>query len=349
MLNYIEQINVFWKLDAEHSFNGNESRLYFYLLNLSNSLYWKNPLTNADGYTASVVGISVNTLKAVRNRLQQAGLITFKTGGNGARNKCQYYIVPEAQVIRKNANKVSNSDTLLDDSLTPYCIPGLHKTDDINKHKPNQTKQNTVAPATPAPPKKVLKKKEKKEEDPEPYWQQLVDTWFNFYKGKFKGEEPSFNGRNPKLFKELVQLLKKRATRKKYDWTLDNAVKSLEYFFKLAFSEDWLSKHFLLKNLVEQFDSVYQRANDQEGKGPTPAKKAAPMSFDETMAYLFGRFCEADFDPVIIQPEYYDKLVTTGQLPTGTMSRFEGNYDEQKVSAVLAFLESKKRTLKQPV
>ena len=107
-MNYIEQINVFWLLDAEHSFNGNESRLYFYLLKLSNSLYWKNPLTNADGYTANMVGISVNTLKTARNRLQQAGLIRFKPGGNGARDKCLYEIVESSKII----NKVSKNDTL---------------------------------------------------------------------------------------------------------------------------------------------------------------------------------------------------------------------------------------------
>ena len=138
-MNYIELINVFWKLDAEHSFNGNETRLYFYLLNLSNSLRWKNPLTNADGHTASMVAISVNTLKSVRNRLQQLGLINFKPGGKGSRNKCQYFIVPPAQVLRNNAVKVSEFDTLLNDSLTPYLIPGMGNYDDISKHKPDKT------------------------------------------------------------------------------------------------------------------------------------------------------------------------------------------------------------------
>src|SRR4051812_48318913 len=100
-MNYIEQLNMFWLLDTEHLFNGNESRLYFYLLKLSNSLFWKNPLTNADGYTASVVGISVNTLKTARNRLQQAGLIQFKPGGKGSRDKCVYLIIPASQLVDK--------------------------------------------------------------------------------------------------------------------------------------------------------------------------------------------------------------------------------------------------------
>lgn len=138
-MNYIEQINMFWILDAEYSFNGNETRLYMYLLHKSNSLFWKNPLTNADGYTAEIVGIAVNTLKSVRNRLQQAGLITFKPGGNGARNKCSYYILPAKDVL-KNFNKVSTIDTLSYKSLTPYLLPGVDFPDDISKQKLKQNK-----------------------------------------------------------------------------------------------------------------------------------------------------------------------------------------------------------------
>jgi len=82
-MNYIEQINWFWLLGGAHFSDGNETRLYFFLLKQSNSLYWKDTLANADGYIAAMVGISVNTLKTCRNRLQQAGLITFKTGGSG--------------------------------------------------------------------------------------------------------------------------------------------------------------------------------------------------------------------------------------------------------------------------
>lgn len=173
-MNYIEQINVFWLLDAEHSFNGNESRLYFYLLKLSNSLYWKNPLTNADRHTAAMVGISVNTLKTCRNRLQQAGLITFKSGGNGARDKCIY----ELAVADKVLTKVSKIDTLPEEeagryqnltpnpqpNLEPYPQPYLQKTDDISKQKPEENKKEVGAPVAPPtePPKKKVEVKEKR-------------------------------------------------------------------------------------------------------------------------------------------------------------------------------------------
>lgn len=145
-MNYIEQIKAFWTLDKEHSFSGNESRLYFYLLELSNSLYWKNPLTNADGYTAAVVGISVNTLKTCRNRLQQAGLIRFKSGGSGARDKSVYEIMESENMLSKISNKVSNIDTLSTKSLIPYQAPYGQNTATINKQK---HKLNNKTPYSP--------------------------------------------------------------------------------------------------------------------------------------------------------------------------------------------------------
>ena len=163
-MNYLEQINVFWLLDIEHSFNGNETRLYLYLLKQSNSLYWKNPLTNADGHTAAMVGISVNTLKTTRNKLKQAGLIEFKTGGKGRLDKCVYEIIA-ADMVR---GKVSKNDTLQDgryQNLTPdpypnqqpNAYPNQQKTDDIYKlkHKPKQKQNIYSAPEGAAHTEKI--------------------------------------------------------------------------------------------------------------------------------------------------------------------------------------------------
>ena len=59
-MNYIELVNQFWQCDIEHSFNGSETRLYFYLLHTCNSLRWKNPFTHSDAHLAAVSGMSVN-------------------------------------------------------------------------------------------------------------------------------------------------------------------------------------------------------------------------------------------------------------------------------------------------
>ena len=260
-MNYIDQINVFWLLDTEHLFNGNESRLYFYLLKLSNSLYWKNPFTNADGYTASMVGISVNTLKTARNRLQQAGLIKFKTGGNGARDKCVYELLEASKIL----GKVSNPDTLSAESLTPYQHPNRQNTDDINKHKPKKTKPeqtsetNVSAPASASSSKN---RKKNKEEETTDYWQALVDIWFAFNR-EFLKIEPSFKGSDPRDLKGIVEILKKRAVASGYEWSEKQATDTLTAFLHHSFKDTWLQQNFLLSNLLKQFDKIVTPRNGQ--------------------------------------------------------------------------------------
>ena len=47
---------------------------------------------SSDTKVSSDVGVSVNSMKSARNRLVQAGLITFKSGGKGQRDKTRYQI-----------------------------------------------------------------------------------------------------------------------------------------------------------------------------------------------------------------------------------------------------------------
>jgi hypothetical protein len=132
-MNYIELINQFWQCDIEHSFNGSETRLYFYLLHTCNSLRWKNPFTHSDAHLAAVSGMSVNTLKSARNRLKQAGLIEFTSGsqGRGQSHKAQY--------------KLSIFDTI-PDTLSANPLTVFPRTSDtINKHKPKEDEKAASA------------------------------------------------------------------------------------------------------------------------------------------------------------------------------------------------------------
>lgn len=80
-MTYIELINKFWSLDEDWEFTCCETRLYFYLLKTANRLGWVDSWTHSDTKVSSDVGVSVNSMKSARNRLVQAGLITFKSGG----------------------------------------------------------------------------------------------------------------------------------------------------------------------------------------------------------------------------------------------------------------------------
>lgn len=201
-------------------------------------------------------------------------------------------------------------------------------------------KPNGVAPARPTPPKVVAKKSE---EETEVYWQDLVKVWFDFHTAN-KLDKPSFAGKDPKTFKQLIDLLKKRAAGRKQEWTLEHACGSLNYFLGLAFKDKWLSEHFLLENLVKQFDAVYQRSllqKHQKNNPPAGSTSAAPQTFNGEIRYLIGRYEEGELDEQLIDPDYYDKLQVNGYMPPGTLDRQPGaTTEEKKRAAVLEFIKT---------
>lgn len=208
----------------------------------------------------------------------------------------------------------------------------------IVENSKQNNNSNGVAPASPPPAKKSVGKKE---ENPEPYWQDLVACWFDFHKAN-KLDEPSFAGKDPRTFKTLIQLLKKRAGKKNLEWAQENATGSLNYFLTLAFKEDWLSNHFTLANLAEQFDAVYQRSLlEKQKKNAPPASSSAPQTFDDEIRYWISRYNEGQLDERLINPEYYDKLQVRGLMPPGTFNRQPGDtMDDKKRSAVLEFIKT---------
>lgn len=79
-MNYIELINQFWKTRRSVKFSSNESDLYYFLLQESNSRSWENPFECSNGLICASIGLTEKTLIDVRNRLQQKGLIEFEAG-----------------------------------------------------------------------------------------------------------------------------------------------------------------------------------------------------------------------------------------------------------------------------
>jgi hypothetical protein len=70
-MNYIDLIRNFWLIDEQCGFNGNETRLYFFLLNLANRLYWQAEwLEYGDDRMKANVGISAAVLRTARNNLK---------------------------------------------------------------------------------------------------------------------------------------------------------------------------------------------------------------------------------------------------------------------------------------
>lgn len=136
-LNYIELINRFWEINLEFDFTGNEAKLYFYLLHISNSLAWKNPFKHSLRQIQSGTMISLNSIKSAQSRLSESGLISVKIGSPGNRfdisNKTEYQLLA-----------VSKFDTSTDTDTNTGIDTAM---DTINKG--NETKKNERVKFTP--------------------------------------------------------------------------------------------------------------------------------------------------------------------------------------------------------
>ncbi len=272
------------------------------------------------------------------------------------RKQCE--IRPEYYCIRSNGEETIAAVVFSGEETTPPVPLPVRKIPQSkvkeSKRKKSKVKETSDtnptggAPAKPAP--KATSAKNDNEEPPEPFWEELVKIWFAFHK-KNSLDEPSFTGRNPRFLKNLIQLLKKRSARKNIEWTCENACSSLQYFLAHAFADEWLKSHFLLENLVKQFDAVYQRAilQKQAKKEMVSSQNhATAQGIAEEIKFLYERFVDNELDDRLLLPEYYDKMVTRNMLPVGSLDKHPGpTIDEKKKQAILEFFQHQRSLEKQ--
>jgi hypothetical protein len=186
--------------------------------------------------------------------------------------------------------------------VSQFIPPEIPK---VNERKSNEIKKNVV-PAK--PPRKKDSRKSKVEEDSNPIWAKLIDAWFHFNVSKFPAE-PSFDGPDPRHLKNICDRLKKRAEKKNIEWTAETAVDRLYKFLNSAFEDDWLSKHFLLKNLDSQFDQVILEQNKKVATTETVQDTSKELQF------LFDRYLDDEkIDMKLITDSHINFLNELGVL-----------------------------------
>jgi hypothetical protein len=130
-MNYIDMINQIWFLNKEHCFRPSELSLYFHLLDVSNSLGWKNPFKQGNLKIAVEIGISEPTLQRSREKLFNAGVIEFKSG-KVKRQLTEYKLIDLG--IKKLHLSRYQSSTQSDTKAVPKVVP---EACDFNKGKLN--------------------------------------------------------------------------------------------------------------------------------------------------------------------------------------------------------------------
>lgn len=92
-MNLYQLLDNFWRVDEQKNFSGNETRLYFFLVDLANRSFWKEWIEYPNYRLIANANISLQVLKSGRERLKEAGLLDYVSGG-GHRVKTKYQILP---------------------------------------------------------------------------------------------------------------------------------------------------------------------------------------------------------------------------------------------------------------
>lgn len=128
-MNYIKQLNAFYKIVPIKQISPNAKNLYETLMYINSSCYWKSDFTVANLYLMTLTGLNKQAIYRARNELIQKELIEFKKGIN--QNEAGRYTIVEF-VTADDTAYVTADDT-------PNDIPNDTADDTINKQ--NKTKQ----------------------------------------------------------------------------------------------------------------------------------------------------------------------------------------------------------------
>ncbi|MDO7884237.1 hypothetical protein [Hymenobacter cheonanensis] len=109
-MDYIKLMNRFRRLYPQARFTPSEATLYYFLMAECNSLQWKNPFGYTNGALCASISISEKTLIAARAKLQQHGLLSFRSGYKNC--PTVYRLTPHDELSTLH-NTASNSQSIL--------------------------------------------------------------------------------------------------------------------------------------------------------------------------------------------------------------------------------------------
>ena len=154
-MNYIKQVNTFYRVLQENPLSANAQCLYNYLLNKDSEFGWKSEFSISNLVVCGITSLSRQALDRARSELVQKGYIQYKKGRSNQAGK--YLIV--SFVTQDDTQNNTQSDTQDD-------TQGGHKVSTLNKLK--ETKQN-----------ETKNKKEKNKKKNETEFDQLINQNFS--------------------------------------------------------------------------------------------------------------------------------------------------------------------------
>lgn len=126
-MNYIKQINTFYKLIQDNPLSSNAQCLYNYLLNKCSELGWKSEFSVSNLIVCGFTSLSRQALDRARNELIQKGYLKYKKGYS---NQAGKYLIVCLDIQNDTQDNTQND------------IQGGHKVSTLNKLKETKQKEN---------------------------------------------------------------------------------------------------------------------------------------------------------------------------------------------------------------
>lgn len=131
-MNYIKQVNTFYRVLQENPLSANAQCLYNYLLNKDSEFGWKSEFSISNLVVCGITSLSRQALDRARSELVQKGYIQYKKGRSNQAGK--YLIVSFVTQDDTQNNTQSNTQ---DDTQSGHKVSTLNK---LKETKQNETK-----------------------------------------------------------------------------------------------------------------------------------------------------------------------------------------------------------------
>lgn len=154
-MNYIKQVNTFYRILQENPLSANAQCLYNYLLNKDSEFGWKSEFSISNLVVCGITSLSRQALDRARNELVQKGYIQYKKGRSNQAGK--YLIV---SFVTQNDTQYNTQSDTQDDTQDGHKVSTLNK---LKETKQNETKN----------------KKEKNKKKNETEFDQLINQNFS--------------------------------------------------------------------------------------------------------------------------------------------------------------------------
>ena len=130
-MNYIKQVNAFYKMIQDNPLSSNAQCLYNYLLNKCSELGWKSEFSVSNLIVCGFTNLSRQALDRARNELVQKGFLQYKKGHS---NQAGKYLIVSFDT-QNDTQDDTQSDTQ-DNTQGGHTVSTLNK---LNKTKRNKT------------------------------------------------------------------------------------------------------------------------------------------------------------------------------------------------------------------